>query len=119
MSFQDVGKRNSSRQPVNATMMSKGNTGNSSSLLSSALKTSASVFASMSIPAATVTTQISDSITQYHVRFTFSLQDGLCYDGVMVCLWLCLCLCLCLMNLIQFNLIDSILQFINLKLEFI
>ena len=74
MSFQDVGKRNSSRQPVNATMMgSNGNTGgNSSSLSSSALKTSASVFASMSIPAATVTTQISDSITQYHVRFTLT-----------------------------------------------
>ena len=74
MSFQDVGKRNSSRQPVNATMMGSNgnNAGGNSSSLSSAAKAynsaSASVFASMSIPAATVTTQISDSITQYHVR---------------------------------------------------
>jgi hypothetical protein len=89
MSFQDVGKRGNSRsrQPVNATMgggnnysssSSSGGGGHngipssSSSSASSNSKSSpssSSVFASMSIPAATVTTQISDSITQYHVRF--------------------------------------------------
>jgi hypothetical protein len=88
MSFQDVGKRGNSRsrQPVNATMGGGNNYSSSSSsgggghngITSSASSassnsksspSSSSVFASMSIPAATVTTQISDSITQYHVRF--------------------------------------------------
>ena len=65
MSFQDVGKRNSHRQPVNAGMGSSSSAVPSASTASSA---ASNVFASMSIPAATATAQISDSLTQYHVR---------------------------------------------------
>jgi t-SNARE complex subunit (syntaxin) len=62
MSFQDVGKRNSNRQPVNAAM--KGGSSSSSGFGGGP----SSVFASMSsgVSAASVTAQISDSLTQYH-----------------------------------------------------
>lgn len=63
MSFQDVGKRNSHRQPVNAGMGSSSSAVPSASTASSA---ASNVFASISIPAATATAQISDSLTQYH-----------------------------------------------------
>eukprot|EP00532_Pseudo-nitzschia_australis_P000439 CAMPEP_0168189418 /NCGR_PEP_ID=MMETSP0139_2-20121125/16338_1 /TAXON_ID=44445 /ORGANISM="Pseudo-nitzschia australis, Strain 10249 10 AB" /LENGTH=292 /DNA_ID=CAMNT_0008112257 /DNA_START=131 /DNA_END=1009 /DNA_ORIENTATION=+ len=77
MSFQDVGKRNSSRQPVNAAMgrnrgssssssASSPSTNAASSLSSSSLSLSSSVFGSSSISAAAATSQISDSLTQYH-----------------------------------------------------
>lgn len=66
MSFQDVGKRNSSRQPVNAAMGSTSSVTMGMPSASSASAATSSVFASMSISASTATSQISDSLTQYH-----------------------------------------------------
>lgn len=63
MSFQDVGKRNSNRQPVNAAM---GPSSSSMGMPSAASAASSNVFGSMSISASTATSQISDSLTQYH-----------------------------------------------------
>jgi len=67
MSFQDVGKRHSQRNTVNASM---GSTNNKNRIPTATQLTpptgGGSVFASMSISAATATTQISDSLTQYH-----------------------------------------------------
>ena len=68
MSFQDVGKRNSNRQPVNAAMGSTSSVTMGMPSASSASAATSSVFASMSISASTATSQISDSLTQYHVR---------------------------------------------------
>mmetsp|Transcript_9517 Transcript_9517/g.23357 ORF Transcript_9517/g.23357 Transcript_9517/m.23357 type:complete len:278 (+) Transcript_9517:372-1205(+) len=69
MSFQDVGKRNSNRQPVNAAMgsaSSSGSAGMPSGSSASAASSSSNVFSSMSMSATTGTSQISDSLTQYH-----------------------------------------------------
>jgi len=66
MSFQDVGKRNSNRQPVNAAMGSTSSVTMGMPSASSASAATSSVFASMSISASTATSQISDSLTQYH-----------------------------------------------------
>mmetsp|Transcript_13105 Transcript_13105/g.14359 ORF Transcript_13105/g.14359 Transcript_13105/m.14359 type:complete len:297 (-) Transcript_13105:64-954(-) len=67
MSFQDVGKRHSQRNTVNASM---GATNNKNRIPTATQLTpptgGGSVFASMSISAATATTQISDSLTQYN-----------------------------------------------------
>lgn len=73
MSFQDVGKRHSQRNTVNASMGSTQNRNRipTATQLTPPKNNSAggtSVFASMSISAATATTQISDSLTQYQVR---------------------------------------------------
>mmetsp|Transcript_2908 Transcript_2908/g.6861 ORF Transcript_2908/g.6861 Transcript_2908/m.6861 type:complete len:274 (-) Transcript_2908:425-1246(-) len=64
MSFQDVGKRNSNRQAVSAAMGPSSSMGMPSA--SSASAATGNVFASMSISASTATSQISDSLTQYH-----------------------------------------------------
>lgn len=66
MSFQDVGKRNSNRQPVNAAMGSTSSATMRMPSASSASAATSSVFASMSMSASTATSQISDSLTQYH-----------------------------------------------------
>lgn len=64
MSFQDVGKRKTNRQPVNASMGPSSSMGMPST--SSASAAASGVFGSMSVSASTATSQISDSLTQYH-----------------------------------------------------
>ena len=68
MSFQDVGKRSSNRQPVNAAMGPSSSSSMGMPSASSASAAASNVFGSMSISASTATSQISDSLTQYHVR---------------------------------------------------
>mmetsp|Transcript_5737 Transcript_5737/g.14227 ORF Transcript_5737/g.14227 Transcript_5737/m.14227 type:complete len:288 (-) Transcript_5737:1557-2420(-) len=75
MSFQDVGKRNASRRPVQAGMgrgnsRSFGSTGSGSSTTTSSAGNgngiTGSNFGSLTMSAASATSQISDSLTQYH-----------------------------------------------------
>lgn len=66
MSFQDVGKRNSNRQPVNAALGSTTSASMGMPSASAAARGASTVFASMTISASTATSQISDSLTQYH-----------------------------------------------------
>jgi len=69
MSFQDVGKHNSNRQPVNAVMGLTSSSGYSGMPSGSSVSTASSnVVSSMSISASTATSQISDSLTQYHTN---------------------------------------------------
>lgn len=77
MSFQDVGKRKTNRQPVNASMGPSSSMGMPST--SSASAAASGVFGSMSVSASTATSQISDSLTQYHVRNP--LEDTILRDG--------------------------------------
>lgn len=67
MSFQDVGKHSSNRQPVNAGMGLASSSSRLGMPSGSSVSTAASnVVSSMSISASTATSQISDSLTQYH-----------------------------------------------------
>jgi hypothetical protein len=79
MSFQDVGMRGSKRQSVNATMQQQQQQQllqqqqQSASATTTASSTptppsSLSAWGSLSIPASTAMTQISESLTQYQVR---------------------------------------------------
>ncbi|VEU43958.1 unnamed protein product [Pseudo-nitzschia multistriata] len=68
MSFQDVGRKSSNRKVVNARMGAASSSAyNNSNSNSSTSNNSSSVFGSMSaLSASTATSQISDSLTQYH-----------------------------------------------------
>ena len=69
MSFQDVGKKGSKRQPVNATLLQNNSPfGVAASPASAPVVSAAGAWGSMSIPSATAMSQISDSLTQYQVR---------------------------------------------------
>jgi hypothetical protein len=78
MSFQDVGKKGSKRQPVNATLQqqqqpSPGTFVAASPASAPVVSSSGGVWGSLSIPSATVMSQISDSLTQYQVIRRLSL----------------------------------------------